>query len=124
MPYQRFEAWKLCHALAVATYRVTQSFPKSELYGMTSQMRRAAFSAAANIAEGVAKRGRLELRRYLDIALGSLSELSYAILLARELGLLTLEGWQELDNLRARAGKVTWGLYRAVAGRSRTTATT
>ncbi|MGH7612439.1 MAG: four helix bundle protein [Gemmatimonadales bacterium] len=55
MPYERFHAWRACHELAVATYRLTQGFPKSELYGLTSQMRRAAFSAAANIAEGNAR---------------------------------------------------------------------
>src|SRR2546422_7397997 len=60
MPYERLEAWQACHQLFLETYRVTQSFPKSELYGLTSQMRRAAFSAAANVAEGSAKRGRSE----------------------------------------------------------------
>ena len=87
MPYERFQAWRSCHELAIATYRLTRDFPKHELYGITSQMRRAAFSAAANIAEGSAKRGCTEFRRYLDIALGSLSELRYSALLARDLEL-------------------------------------
>jgi len=52
MPYERFRAWRACHELTIATYRMTQQFPKHELYGLTSQMRRAAFSAAVNIAEG------------------------------------------------------------------------
>ncbi|PYO62354.1 MAG: hypothetical protein DMD70_05625 [Gemmatimonadetes bacterium] len=60
MPYERFTAWKACHELALAVYRATRSFPKEELFGLTSQMRRAAFSAAANIAEGSAKRGSAE----------------------------------------------------------------
>src|SRR6266576_2829032 len=75
MPYQRLNAWRSCHQLALATYRITQSFPKSELYGITSQMRRAAFSAPANIAEGSAKRGPREFRRFLDIALGARADL-------------------------------------------------
>ena len=72
-PYERFEAWNQAHQLALAVYRVTQSFPRHELYGLTSQARRAAFSVAANIAEGSAKRGGREFARFLDIALGSLS---------------------------------------------------
>src|SRR5882762_312390 len=86
MPYQRLNAWRSCHQLALATYRITQSFPKYELYGITSQMRRAAFSAPANIAEGSAKRGPREFRRFLDIPLGSFAELSYTILFSEEFG--------------------------------------
>ncbi len=111
MPYERLEAWQASHQLFLETYRVTRSFPKSELYGLTSQIRRAAFSAAANIAEGTAKRGPRELRRFLDVALGSLSEVSYGILAARDLGLVTEDEWGHLDGLRDRAGKLTWGLY-------------
>jgi four helix bundle protein len=119
MPYERFEAWKSSHQLVMAIYRATKAFPKEELYGLTSQMRRAACSAAANIAEGSAKRGSAEFRRYLDIALGSLSELSYTILLARELGLLNPDEGERLAELRAQAGRVTWGLYETVARRAR-----
>jgi four helix bundle protein len=117
MPYQRLNAWRSCHQLALTTYRITQSFPKYELYGITSQMRRAAFSAPANIAEGSAKRGPREFRRFLDIALGSLAELSYAILFAKELGFLSESDWKELDELRSVAGKLTWGLYRLITER-------
>ena len=117
MPYQRLTAWQTCHQLALATYRITQSFPKSELYGITSQMRRAAFSAAANVAEGSAKRGPREFRRFLDIALGSLAEMSYAILFVKELGYLSETDWKELDDLRNKAGKLTWGLHRLIRGR-------
>src|SRR6266516_3042249 len=116
-PYQRFLAWQHCHQLVLLTYRLTNRFPKSELYGITSQMRRAAASAAATIAEGAAKRGQPEFRRFLDIALGSLSELSYLALLAKDLGLLPEEGWKEFENLSEEAGKTTMGLYKAVARR-------
>jgi len=88
MPYERFHAWQACHELAVAVYRTT-TFPRHELYGLTSQARRAAFSAAANIAEGSAKRGAREFRRYLDISIGSLSELAYALQARRGLKFLT-----------------------------------
>jgi four helix bundle protein len=82
MPYERFEAWKVTHELALEVYRVTETWPKSERYELTSQTRRAALSAPTNIAEGAAKHGSREFRRYLDIAKGSLSELCYLLALA------------------------------------------
>jgi four helix bundle protein len=117
-PYERLVAWQHCHRLTLFTYEVTQQFPKSELYGIASQMRRAAASAAANIAEGCARRGRPEFRRFLDITLGSLSELSYFALLARDLKLLSEDQWRDFGRLHAEAGKTTMGLYKAVARRS------
>jgi len=80
--------------------------------------RRACYSAAANIAEGSAKRGAREFRRYLDISLGSLSELSYILLLARDLGYMKAEAWGEIEALRDHAGRLTWGLYRAIDRKS------
>ncbi len=114
MPFEKLTAWQCCHALFLDIYRVTARFPKSELYGLTSQMRRAAFSAAATIAEGSAKRGSREFRRFLDMALGSLAELAYAIRAVNDLGLLIGEDYNRLNALRQKAGRVTWGLYRSV----------
>jgi four helix bundle protein len=114
LPYERFQAWQTCHELTQAVYRTTQRWPQNELYGLTAQARRAAFSAAANIAEGSAKRGAREFRRDLDISLGSLSELSYIFLLAKDLGLLHQEEFASLDPLRDRAGKLVWGLCRSL----------
>ena len=116
-PYERLLAWRHCHRLTLFVYDVTKGFPKSELYGITSQMRRAAASAAANIAEGCAKRGRPEFRRFLDTTLGSLSELSYFALLARDLALLPSERWSEFERLHNEAGRTTMGLYKAIARR-------
>lgn len=110
-PFESLDAWRACHSLALAVYRATADFPQSERFGIVSQARRAAFSAPANIAEGSAKRGPREFRRFLDIALGSLSELTYALLFAREIGLLAEDEWKELDALREEAGRLTWGLY-------------
>ena len=112
--YERFRAWQLCHELSVAVYRATRSWPKAELFGLSSQARRAAHSAAANIAEGSAKRGSREFRRYLDISLGSLSELSYTLLLARDLEILTQDEWGRLDRLHRSAGGMTWLLYKSM----------
>lgn len=113
MPYERFHAWRACHEFAVATYRLTEAFPKIVRYGLTSQMRRAAFSAAANIAEGSAKRGSAELRRHLDVSLGSLAELRDAVLLAKELKMLGEERWEDFDAKCDLAGKLTMGLSKA-----------
>ena len=117
IPYERFEAWQLCHKLVLAVYLNTERFPISERYGLTSQARRSAFSAAANIAEGSAKRGVREFKRYLDISLGSLSELSYILIMARDLEMLSGEHFDELNELRNQAGKATWGLYRSMGPR-------
>src|SRR6266852_6953117 len=83
-PHKRFIAWQECHKLVLAVYKATESFPKHELYGLTSQARRAAFSSAANIVEGASRMGRNEFRRFLDISLGSLSELEYALEVAAD----------------------------------------
>lgn len=114
-PFERLLAWQHCHRLAILTYRLTTRFPKAELYGITSQMRRAASSAAATIAEGSAKRGRREFRRFLDMAVGSLAELAYFGLLAKDLGLFPDEEWTEFEKLSSEAGKTTMGLYKAIA---------
>ena len=114
MPFERFSAWRLCHGLVLRTYQVTWGWPSEERFGLISQARRAASSAASNIAEGSAKRGRGEFARYLDISLGSLSELGYWFLLARDLKFLNTTDWQELDKQRDEAGKAKWGLYQRV----------
>ncbi len=122
--FERLDAWRRCHELTLAVYRATASFPKSELYGLTSQLRRATASAAANIAEGSAKRGPAEFARFLDITVGSLNEVAYLLRLARDLGLLTGDAYGALESLRSEAGLLTWRLYRvmrlAAAKRKRT----
>lgn len=114
VPYERLKAWQLCHELALAVYSASDSWPRSESYGMTTQARRAVYSAAANIAEGSAKRGKLEFRKYLDVSLGWLSELSYTLRLARDRGMISSEDWERLDKLRNHAGAVTWRLYESL----------
>ena len=99
-------------------YQVTSIWPRKEEYGLIAQARRAAYSTAANIAEGSAKRGNREFCRFLNIALGSISELSYILLLARDLGYLNPEQWGEIEAMRDHAGRLTWGLYRSIRGRS------
>jgi four helix bundle protein len=111
IPYERFDSWKLTHKLALEVYDATERWPASEKYGLTAQIRRAALSAPTNIAEGSAKRGSREFRRYLDISLGSLAEVSYLLRFGRDRGILKQEDFSILDDLRDQAGKLTWRLY-------------
>jgi len=120
--YERIKAWERCHELCLAVYKVTNTWPLAERYGLTSQARRAAHSAAGNIAEGCAKRGSNEFRRYLDISLGSLSELSYTLMLTRDLKILTQKEWHGLDQLHRRAGGMTWLLYKSLLAKKVTAA--
>jgi four helix bundle protein len=113
-PYERLEAWQASHQLVKAIYLATHHWPKFELYGLTSQTRRAAFSIPLNIAEGSAKRGSREFRRFLDISLGSMSELSYCLRLARELEYLNDEEWEKTEAQRDKTGKLLWRLYQAM----------
>ena len=122
--HEGLKSWSACHSLALAIYRITVRWPDREAYGLTSQARRAGYSAAANIAEGSAKRGGAEFRRFLDISLGSLAELSYILVLARDLNYLRTEEWGEIEALRDHAGRMTWGLYRALGRRAKPKKTT
>jgi four helix bundle protein len=80
--------WEKAHQLTLAIYKLTAAFPKEEVYGLISQMRRASASVAANIAEGCGRDGDGELIRFLQIAMGSASELDYHLLLAHDLGFI------------------------------------
>ena len=110
-PFERLEAWKVSHELALAVYRATESFPRQELYGLTSQARRAALSIPTNVVEGSAKRGPAEFRRFLDVSLGSLAELAYLLIFARDRRVLSREDWAELETLRKRSAFLVWRLY-------------
>jgi four helix bundle protein len=121
MPYEKLLAWKLAHQLALDTYRLTEQWPRNELYGLTAQTRRAVLAIPTNIAEGAAKAGPREFRRYLDISLGSASELSYLLLFARDRGLLSIGDWEQLDSKRHRVGQLVWRLYRSIQRRARET---
>ena len=90
--------WQKSHALTLECYRITQQFPKHELYGITSQVRRCAASIAANIAEGCGKRSNGEFQRFLCVAAGSASEFEYHFLLAKDLNLLTAEQYHFLNS--------------------------
>ena len=89
MPAKRFEdvdIWKKAHEFVLSVYRLTESFPKQEMFGLTSQFRRAAVSIPANFAEGFKKRGAADKLRFYNIAQGSLEECRYYLILTRDLG--------------------------------------
>ena len=83
--FQDLVVWQKAHALVLSVYRLTESFPSHELYGLTSQLRRSAISIPANIAEGFRKRTRPDKARFFNIAQGSLEETRYYLILARDL---------------------------------------
>ena len=89
LPAQNFQdliVWQKAHQFVLSVYRLSKSFPREELYGLTSQFRRAAISVPANIAEGFKKRGNADKARFLNIAEGSLEECRYYLILTEDLG--------------------------------------
>ena len=86
--FQKQKVWEKAHRLTLSAYQTTAQFPKSELCDLARQLRRSAASIPANIAEGCGRRGRTEFAQFLQIALGSASELQYHLILARDLQLL------------------------------------
>jgi four helix bundle protein len=86
--FRKLQVWQKAHQMTLAVYKVTAHFPRTEIYGLVSQMRRAAVSIPTNIAEGCGREGEAELGRFMQIAMGSASEVEYELLLAHELGFL------------------------------------
>lgn len=95
--FKKLKVWEKGHQLTLGVYKLTARFPKEELYGLTSQMRRAAASIVSNIAEGCGRGGRADFGRFLQLAAGSASELEYQLLLAHDLNLLKVEEYQNLE---------------------------
>lgn len=112
--FESLETWRACYRLTMAVYEAVKVLPEYERYGLSQQLRRAAVSVCANIAEGSAKRGRAEFRRFLDIANGSMTELRCLLLLARDLGMLTQEAWSAVEGVRRPAGYLLWRLLRSM----------
>jgi len=112
--YERLRAWESAHRLVLEVYGTTAHWPRQEMYGLISQTRRAAVSIPANLAEGAAKRSQRDFQRYLDIALGSLSELHYLLRLATDLSYLEPTRAEELFNHLETTGKQLWKLYLVV----------
>ena len=103
--------WQKAHRLTLAVYQITSCFPREELYGLTSQLRRACSSIPANLAEGCGRTGSAELARYCSIAMGSASELEYHLLLARDLKLINAEDHTELSQRATELKRMLTALF-------------
>jgi four helix bundle protein len=94
--YRKIVAWQKAHEVVLQVYELTEKFPTKEMYGLTSQLRRAAVSVPTNIAEGYGRTTDIELARFIDISLGSLNELDYLLLLSADLKLITMSSKETL----------------------------
>ena len=112
--HTKLRAFELADQVVLATYRATQSFPKNEVFGLTSQMRRAAVSIASNIVEGCARHSEGDYLRFLDMAYGSSRELGYQVSLARRLGYLKEEAYLGLNGSCDETSRVLNGLIRSL----------
>ena len=112
--HNNLRAFELADQIALQTYQLTRSFPKDELYALTSQMRRAAVSTASNVVEGCARSSEAEYVRFLDIAFGSLRELRYQFSLAVRLEYLPKAAYDDLEPLLLEGEKVLSGLIRSL----------
>ena len=112
--HTKLRAFELADELAIMVYRETGNFPKEEIYGLTSQMRRAAVSVPSNIVEGCARESQAEYLRFLQIAFGSLRELRYQLSIARRLGYLPSKNANDYDLKFVETEKVLAALIRSL----------
>lgn len=112
--FRRLEVWEKSHQMVLAVYRATNSFPRSEQYGLTSQIRRSAASIPANIAEGCGRMTDGDFARFLQIAMGSATELDYHLLLAKDLGLLDGNEYEHLSQMVHRVKSMLAPLLRKI----------
>ncbi|HET9590672.1 MAG TPA: four helix bundle protein [Anaerolineales bacterium] len=114
--FRKLLVWQKAHQWVLLIYKLTEKFPKQEMFGLVSQMRRAAVSVAANMAEGYAAGGKGQFGRYLDIAQGSLAEVEYYLILALDLKYIAQAEYEQAESLRAETGFL---LHRLIASLKR-----
>ncbi|NLT69582.1 MAG: four helix bundle protein [Verrucomicrobiaceae bacterium] len=112
--HTKLTAFLKADELALEVYRITRSFPQEEMYALKSQIRRAAVSVPSNIVEGCSREGEKEFVRFLDIAFGSLRELSYQVSLSNRLGYLSPTDYQSIAPLLTETEKVLGSLIRKI----------
>ena len=112
--FRDLQVWDKAHKLTLEAYKITQAFPREELYGLTSQIRRSNASIGANIAEGCGRRGNGDFHRFLQNAMGSASELEYHILLAHDLGILPQPKFKDLNTNIVEVKRMLSALIRKV----------
>lgn len=96
--FKQLKVWQKSHNLTLQVYKVTKTFPREETYGLVSQIRRSCSSIPANVAEGCGRDGDAEFARFLQIAMGSATELEYHVLLSRDLGLIAPTTFESLND--------------------------
>jgi four helix bundle protein len=106
MLFEKLTIWQKSHEFTKQVYKITSKFPKSELYGITSQLRRASSSVPANIVEGHSRKGTKEFINFLSQARGSLSESQYFLILSKDLGYISSENFSDLINLSEEISKM------------------
>ena len=104
--------WKEAHRLVLAVYKITQNFPREELFGLTSQIRRAAISITSNIAEGFSRKSYKEKSQFYSMALGSLTEVQNQTIIARDLGYIAEKVFKEIEELVIIVSKLLNGLIK------------
>ncbi len=114
--FRDLKVWERAHTFVLKLYRSTSAFPREEVYGLTSQIRRAALSVPSNIAEGCGRQGDPELARFCQIAMGSASEAECQLLLAHDLGYLELQEYQELNQQLSEVKRMLNGLIQKLRG--------
>jgi four helix bundle protein len=116
--FRNLNVWGKAHDLTLDVYASTRDFPRQEMYGLTSQLRRAAASIGANIAEGCGRGGNAELKRFLQIGMGSASELEYHLLLAHDLGFLNESAYERLHHRTIEVKRMLASLVVELRGRA------
>jgi len=114
--FQLLKAWQKAHQLVLQVYEATAALPVEETYGIRQQIRRAAVSCAANIAEGQQRSSLADFAHFLDIAAGSGAEVQYYLILLRDLGYIDAQNSQSLSALAAETLRVIYALHDSVAG--------
>ena len=112
MNYKELIVWQKSDELAFEVYRITKKLPRDEIYGLTSQLRRAALSVLTNIVEGYARKGDKELARFINISIGSLAEVEYLLEFSKRLGYIIEKDYVKIENLRDEVGKLLWSFYK------------
>jgi four helix bundle protein len=116
-PHEKLDVWNRSMDFVVVVYKATESFPREEKFGLTSQIRRAAVSVPANIAEGAARHSPKEFAHFLSNAQGSASELETELLIARRLGYLPEKNYSEMRDTLSAIGRMLIGLSRKLKSR-------
>jgi len=115
--FTNLNSWKEGHKVVLQIYKITRDFPKEEVFGLVSQMRRAAVSVTSNIAEGFSRKGKNEKGQFYLVSLGSITELQNQLLVARDVGYIFADKFTEVANQTVVAHKLVSGLIKSIKNR-------